>query len=52
MYEYFCSVANPLVPNNCKTAVVDNGDRYNQQVNTTYRKMAEHYGSAIHLKTS
>lgn len=33
--------------NNCKTAVIHNGGWYNQQVNTTYYEMAEHYGTAI-----
>lgn len=47
MYEYFGGVAKILVPDNCKTAVVHNGGWYNQQVNTTYHEMAEHYGTAI-----
>ena len=47
MYEYFGGVAKILVPDNCKTAVVQNGGWYNQQVNTVYHEMAEHYGTAI-----
>ncbi len=47
MYEYFGGVAKILVPDNCKTAVIHNKDWYNQQLNTTYHEMAEHYGTAI-----
>lgn len=47
MYEFFGGVARILVPDNCKTAVVHTGSWYNQQVNTTYHEMAEHYGAAI-----
>lgn len=47
MYEYFGGVAKILVPDNCKTAVVHNGDWYNQQLNAVYHEMAEHYGTAI-----
>lgn len=47
MYEYFGGVAKILVPDNCKTAVVHNGGWYNQQINTVYHEMAEHYGTAI-----
>ena len=47
MYEYFSGVAKILVPDNCKTAVVHTGGWYNQQVNTVYHEMAEHYGTAI-----
>jgi len=47
MYEYFGGVAKILVSDNCKTAVTRTGDWYNQQVNTTYYEMAEHYGTAI-----
>ncbi len=47
MYEYFGGVAKILVPDNCKTAVVHAGGWYNQQVNTIYHEMAEHYGTAI-----
>ncbi len=46
MYEYFGSVAKILVPDNCKTAVVHNGGWYNQQLNTVYHEMAQHYGTA------
>jgi transposase len=47
MYEYFGGVARILVPDNCKTAVVHNGGWYNQQLNSVYQEMAEHYGTAI-----
>lgn len=47
MYEYFGGVAKILVPDNCKTAVVHNGGWFNQQLNTVYHEMAEHYGTAI-----
>ncbi len=47
MYQYFGGVAKILVSDNCKTAVIRNGGWYNQQVNTTYYEMAEHYGTAI-----
>ena len=47
MYEYFGGVARILVPDNCKTAVIHNKNWYDQQVNTVYHEMAEHYGSAI-----
>lgn len=47
MYQYFGGVAKILVSDNCKTAVIRNGDWYNQQVNTTYYEMAEHYDTAI-----
>lgn len=47
MYQYFGGVAKILVSDNCKTAVIRHGGWYNQQVNTTYYEMAEHYGTAI-----
>ena len=47
MYEFFGGVARILVPDNCKTAVVHNGGWKDQQINETYREMAEHYGTAI-----
>lgn len=47
MYEYFGGVTRILVPDNCKTAVIHNNDWYNQQVNTVYHEMAEHYNTAI-----
>jgi len=47
MYEYFGGVAKILIPDNCRTAVVHNGGWYNQQLNTVYHEMAEHYGTAI-----
>ena len=46
MYEFFGGVARILVPDNCKTAVVHNGGWKDQQINETYREMAEHYGTA------
>ena len=47
MYEYFGGVAKILVPDNCKTAVIHNGKRKDQQINQTYQELAEHYGTAI-----
>jgi transposase len=47
MYEFFGGVAKILVPDNCKTAVTRNGGWCNQQVNTVYHEMSEHYGTAI-----
>jgi len=47
MYKYFGGIAKILVSDNCKTAVVHNGGWYNQQLNTIYYEMAEHYGTAI-----
>lgn len=47
MYEYFGGVARILVPDNCKTAVVQTGKWYDQRLNTVYHEMAEHYGTAI-----
>ena len=47
MYEFFGGVARILVPDNCKTAVVHNGGWKDQQINESYREMAEHYGTAI-----
>lgn len=47
MFEYFGGVTRILVPDNCKTAVIHTKDWYNQQVNTVYHEMAEHYNTAI-----
>ena len=47
MYEYFGGVAKDLVPDNCKTAVIHNGKRKDQQINQTYQELAEYYGTAI-----
>ena len=47
MYEYFGGVTRILVPDNCKTAVIHNNNWYDQQINTVYHEMAEHYGTAI-----
>ena len=47
MYEYFGGVAKILVPDNCKTAVIHNGKRKDQQINQIYQELAEHYGTAI-----
>lgn len=47
MYEYFGGVAKILVPDNCKTAIIHNGKRKDQQINQTYQELAEHYGTAI-----
>jgi transposase len=47
MFEYFGGVSKILVPDNCKTAVIRNGDWNNPQVNAVYHEMAEHYNCAI-----
>lgn len=47
MYEYFGGVTHSLVPDNTKTAVIHNKDRYNQELNAIYHEMAEHYNTAI-----
>lgn len=47
MFEYFGGVARILVPDNCKTAVTRTKGWYDQQVNTVYHEMAEHYNTAI-----
>lgn len=47
MYEHFGGVARILVSDNCKTAVIHNKGWYNQEVNTVYYEMAEHYNTAI-----
>ena len=43
MYEYFGGVTRIVVPDNTKTAVI----WYNQEFNTVYHEMAEHYNTAI-----
>lgn len=45
-YEYFGGVTKILVPDNLKTGVTSN-TRYETQLNTSYRELAEHYGTAI-----
>lgn len=47
MFEYFGGVAKILVPDNCKTAVIRNGDWSDPQVNAVYHEMAEYYNCAI-----
>lgn len=47
MYECFGGVTRILVPDNTKTAVIHNNDWYNQELNTIYHEMAEHYNTAI-----
>jgi len=46
MYEYFQGVPGATVPDNTKTAVAV-PCRYDPEIQTTYREMAEHYGTAI-----
>jgi transposase len=45
-FEYFKAVPNGLVPDNLKSAVTKN-NRYDPTLNPLYRKMAEHYNTAI-----
>lgn len=47
MYEYFGGVTHIQVPDNTKPAVVHNNDWHNQELNTVYHEIAEHYGTAI-----
>ena len=47
MFEYFGGVSKILVPDNCKTAVIRNGDWNDPQVNAFYHEMAEHYNCTI-----
>ena len=47
MYEYFGGATRILVPDNTTTAVIHNNDWYNQELNTIYHEMAEHYNTAI-----
>lgn len=47
MFEYFGGVSKILVPDNCKTAVIRNGDWNDPQVNAVYHELAEHYNCAI-----
>ena len=42
MYEFFGGVARILVPDNCKTAVVHNGEWKDQQINETYQELDEY----------
>lgn len=47
MYEYFGGVTRILVPDNTTAAVIHNNDWYNQELNTIYHEMAEHYNTSI-----
>ena len=47
MYECFSGVTRILVPDNTKTAVIHNNDWYNQELNTIYHEMAEHYSFMV-----
>ena len=47
MYEYFGGVTRILVPDNTTTAVIHNNGWYDQELNTIYHEMAEHYNTAI-----
>ena len=47
MFEYFGGVAKILVPDNTTTAVTHKGGWYTQELNKTYRELAEHYGTAV-----
>ena len=45
-FEYFGGVPRLLVPDNTKTAVTK-ANRYESELNRTYKEMADHYGCAI-----
>ena len=47
MFSYFGGVTKILVPDNTAIAVIHNKDWYTQELNKTYREMAEHYGTAV-----
>ncbi len=47
MLQFFGGVPRILVPDNCKTAVIQNRDWFTPEVNRTYHEMAEHYNTAI-----
>ena len=47
MYEYFGGVTRILVPDNTRTAVIHNNKWYDQELNTVYHEMAEHYNTAV-----
>ena len=47
MFEYFGGVSKILVPDNCKTVVIRNGDWNDPQVNAVYWEMAEYYNCAV-----
>lgn len=46
MFEFFGGVSKVLVPDNCKTAVLHNR-KHEDELNSSYRELAEHYGTAI-----
>ena len=46
MFEFFGGVSKMLVPDNCKTAVVHNR-KHEDELNSSYQELAEHYGTAI-----
>ena len=46
MFEFFGGVSKVLVPDNCKTAVVHNR-KHEDDLNSSYQELAEHYGTAI-----
>jgi len=46
MFEFFGGVSKVIVPDNCKTAVVHNR-KYEDELNSSYQELAEHYGTAI-----
>lgn len=47
MFSYFGGVTKILVPDNTTTAVTHSKDWYTQELNKTYRELAEHYGTAV-----
>ena len=47
MFEFFGGVAKILVPDNTTTAVTHKGGWYTQELNKTYRELAEHYETAV-----
>jgi len=47
MYQYFGGVSKILVPDNCKTAVLHTNGWHEQQLNQTYKELANHYNTVI-----
>ena len=45
-FEFYGGVARELIPDNCKTAVIEN-KKGNVVLNLTYREMSEHYNTIV-----
>lgn len=47
MFQFFGGVPRILVPDNTTTAVNPKGGWYTRELNSTYKELAEHYGTAV-----